>query len=139
MLTTVIPFLFMFIAVVFLLLRGDKDKKRDNGSVIDRKNPMFIDMHGNLLVSGHGNVVIEEQIPRHREMLVHQHEHVRVHFDPEASPCPPCVPHEEDVLRWEIIERRSFEHHGDAENSLWLKIHWRVACPRTIRWSIGVA
>lgn len=91
---------------------------------------------GELLVTaGRGEVIIDEVLKSSNALFAHSEEVITVRFAEKEPPCPPCNPDEPDELEWDVFERR--HHVRDRDDSkLYLRIIWRVACARKVRWAI---
>lgn len=102
-------------------------------------------VRGEVLAVGTGEVDIEDDLIRSRGVYHHPEQHIKVDLGPIEEGCYPCNPDgsDDDWLDWEVVVRpcHSHEHHShhphhDQKDILVLRIKWRVAYPRTVKWSI---
>lgn len=94
---------------------------------------------GHLLATGRGEVDIEEEIILTRGVHCHPKEHITVEFGPVEEGCSPCSPCSTDSpdcdeLEWDVVG--SYGPGDRSHTILVLRIRWKVACPRKIKWTI---
>lgn len=92
-----------------------------------------------LVTDATGEVIIDEVLPKNRDLLQNPELYIMVGFDPSEPPPPPCVGGVPDECDWELffshVHDTYFSHREKVEE-LKLKILWRVSGTRTIVWKI---